>query len=326
MRRLAQILAAGLVALAALAGASIDFKDGDLRYSVANRTLRGWELVEAAHLWSPACAGGFIRSGGFPCGGATSYTFTGPGSGNILTSQTYTVTPSGSATATVTPNDSSHGGIFTPTSVTFAGADPKTFGYQPLQIGTYNLATTNGGGLTNPGAISFTTNTNQLSDGYPGLTGGSWQDNAITHTTLNAGDPFGGSNTAILTEDTTNTFHYIFHNITLTANQTYTYTVFAKRGTGTRNLELSSCESGYTACIGAIFSGADCSFLQDDSRVATETHTSLQLSSGWCVLQIVGNLGNFTSIIPAVSIISGTNGGYTGDGSSSIKAYGVTVQ
>lgn len=94
--------------------------------------------------------------------GATTYTFTGATTGVISTPTTYTNTISGSiaANVTVTPSDSSGGGTFSPTSLTFApngAAAPasQTFTYTPASVGTKTLSTTNSSTLTNPASIAL---------------------------------------------------------------------------------------------------------------------------------------------------------------------------
>lgn len=388
-------LIAALGFLLALAGASINFH-GDSRYSVANRELVGWKLVEAVHIWQPGCAAGFIPSGGFPCSTATSYTMVGPSSAKINQATTFTDTSNGTTSVNATPADASAGGIFNPLSVLL---DPSgvTFTYAPLKAGTLTISSTNNGSLTNPGSISLTVS-NSSACAYPGF-GSGWLLNQSTDTTGVSGDPFGASNAATLIENTAASYHYIYcPGQTITANQSYLYSVFVQPGTGTRNVNLSSCNNTYAACINAYFNPANCTFISSNvtgtgvvsatqataladgvftgsisgttltvtavssgqvalgqvltgtgittgttvtangtgnggpgtytvSATQTVSSTSITGTNSWCLFQMTGNLnGGYTSIIPAVQLLNGTTQSYTGDGSSSVKVYGVTIQ
>jgi hypothetical protein len=62
-----------------------------------------------------------------------------------------------SGIATVTPNDSSGGGTFTPTSVAISTASPSaTFTYTPASSGAKTIGVTNNIGLTNPASLTYT--------------------------------------------------------------------------------------------------------------------------------------------------------------------------
>lgn len=67
---------------------------------------------------------------------------------------------------TITPTDNA-GGIFTPASVTLAAGfnGTGTFTYKPSGLGTYTIACSNNGGLTNPSGYGYSTRT----DAYSGI-------------------------------------------------------------------------------------------------------------------------------------------------------------
>jgi hypothetical protein len=92
---------------------------------------------------------------------ATEYAFSGPSSGTVNTLSTnFTVTPNGTATATVTPA-SDGSGFFYPATVTFDGTDAaKTFQYVPTSTtgSPHTLSVTDSGGLTDPASIDYTVN------------------------------------------------------------------------------------------------------------------------------------------------------------------------
>jgi hypothetical protein len=92
---------------------------------------------------------------------STSYLLSGPSSGVIsVPSSAFIVElPAGgsvSGTVTVTPNDSSGGGTFTPTTVALTtGAPLATFTYTPNSVGPKTIGVTNSGGLTDPGSLAY---------------------------------------------------------------------------------------------------------------------------------------------------------------------------
>ena len=99
---------------------------------------------------------------------ATAYTLTGPSTGTPGTaSSAFTVAANGSlaASVTVTPSDGAAGGTFTPASVTLAaGSSPSaTFTYTAASAGSFTISTTNTGGLTNPGSVTYTASTTSVS-------------------------------------------------------------------------------------------------------------------------------------------------------------------
>lgn len=87
---------------------------------------------------------------------ATSYTFTGPTTGQVGTPQTYTVTPNGPYAGPINFG-ASPDGTLSVASLTWTGdASAKTLTYTPTATGTKTLTPTNSNGLTNPSAITFT--------------------------------------------------------------------------------------------------------------------------------------------------------------------------
>ncbi len=171
---------------------------------------------------------------------ATTFTFTGPSSGNInVASSNFTVTPNNpySGTITLTP---SGGGLSTPTVLTFSNsATPQTFTITPTSVGTVTLTPTNNGSLTNPSNLSYTVNAvapsaptsvtavagnaqATVTFSAPASNGGS----AITGYTVTS-IPGGGTDTNAGTTSLT-------HTITgLTNNTSYTFTVTATNTVGT---------------------------------------------------------------------------------------------
>lgn len=93
---------------------------------------------------------------------STAYTLSGPSSGNIsVPSTNFTVALPGGGTlaspVVITPSDAGAGGTFTPTTVTISTGTPSaTFTYTPASYGAKTISTTNGGGLTDPGSVTYT--------------------------------------------------------------------------------------------------------------------------------------------------------------------------
>ena len=92
---------------------------------------------------------------------ATTYTFSGPSSGEVdIESTDFTVElptdTSVPSAVTITPDDSSDG-VFTPTTVELTTSAPSaTFTYTPASVGAKTISVTNDGGLTNPRQLTYT--------------------------------------------------------------------------------------------------------------------------------------------------------------------------
>lgn len=91
---------------------------------------------------------------------ATAVTLSGPSGGvNGTASTNFTVGANGAITGSlvVTPSAGGGGGTFSPTSVTLTSGSPTaTFTYTPASTGAKTISVTNGGGLANPSAITYT--------------------------------------------------------------------------------------------------------------------------------------------------------------------------
>lgn len=306
---------------------SLDFSAGDLRYDVGNWTVRHWNIVPAV---TPACA--LVKSGGQPCGSsgaATSYSLTGPSNLTLnQASSNYTLLANGSTSAIVTPSDASHSGIFTPATINLANTSPVSFTYIPLQTGTFNISTTNGGGLSNPSPISVTIP--NLAPGYPGMLTGWSVQNGSTFTTGVTGGPFGAANAASVQEDASNGYHDIVSStITLTANQSYLISAIIKQSVGTRNVDVVLIEPGSTAAVAGVFNPSNGTFVGDSSwgGASIASTASRSLGSGWFLVQMQGTLGNFTSATFNFFMDADTGvGTYQGDNSSTVLVNGPAIQ
>ena len=117
---------------------------------------------------------------------AVGYTLSGPTAGFVGDTYTYTVTPAASVADTVTLSDSSGGGQFSPTSLTFSGSSTaQTFTYTPGSKGTKSISATSAmGGAVGGSPVSLVV----TSTGYivAGPTSG-FKSNPITYTVTPAG-------------------------------------------------------------------------------------------------------------------------------------------
>lgn len=91
---------------------------------------------------------------------ATSTTLTGPSTGTAGSASTnFTAGANGTitGTVTVTPSDGGAGGTFTPSTVNISSGTPTaTFTYTASSAGAKSITITNSGGLSNPGALTYT--------------------------------------------------------------------------------------------------------------------------------------------------------------------------
>ena len=91
---------------------------------------------------------------------ATTFTFTGPTSGNVNSASTnFTVIPNNSYTGTITltPTGAGSSGL-SATVLTFSSATAQTFTITPTNGGSITLTPTNNGGLSNPSNITYIAN------------------------------------------------------------------------------------------------------------------------------------------------------------------------
>lgn len=88
---------------------------------------------------------------------ASSYTLTGPANVNLSTPATFTVTPNGTFTGTVTLSDGGNGGTLTPSSLTWSGtSDAKMFTYSQASAGAYTISATASPALGTDQTLSVT--------------------------------------------------------------------------------------------------------------------------------------------------------------------------
>jgi hypothetical protein len=161
------------------------------------------------------------------------------------------------------------------------------------------------------------------------LTGGvgftsSWSGTSSTLTTGVSGDPFGGANAARLTEDTTAaSTHSISQSVTALAARTYLFGCFVAPGSsGTRNFELLLADATFAAISVAIFNPTTGALVATAGNVTPIATGSSPMPNGWQWVWMTANLGNFSNLVAAPSLASGTSDNYNGDGTSNLLLYG----
>ena len=329
MKRLKWLLASAAV-VGVLAG-SVDFRHGDLRYDIADKTMRHWSLADASIKFNAACA--WIIAGGFPCTTGTTYTLSGPSSANFgQSSSNFTVT-SGAA-ALITPADAEHG-VFTPSSVQLSPSG-ATFTYEPLKTGTNTVSTTNNNSLSNPSGIAVTI-ANALSTGYPGFTSGWNTGNSAPTLTTSTVDPWNGSAGATLTESSTVSAGYqnIYTN-TISAVPTVTVALFVKQAViganGTSGVELNINNPTFSAGGDVIFNPSTCAEINNatwgGATISSYSATKpAGIGAGWCLVQMNIALGaSYTTSIEQIFITSGGTDEILGDGTSALNIYGPVME
>lgn len=203
------------------------------------------------------------------------YTFTGPGSGEVSTASTnFTLTPNAvvgnSTTVTITYAGTSKGSLTTSTVTFSAGSSAaQTFTVTPTVVGTLTLTpTTNNTRLTNPSALNYVVNaagtftvTFDSNYGTPTTTtqSGSTTTNLTANSFSRTGYSFGGWGT--VTDTTTvayaNQAPYPFTSaITLYAiwtinTHTITLTPTTSNGSvGSSPAGITGCSTANVACVG----------------------------------------------------------------------------
>lgn len=155
------------------------------------------------------------------------------------------------------------------------------------------------------------------------LTNAAWTKNGVTITTNSTANPVDSSVTAdTVTEDGTTAVH----NVTGAATQNiavglqYRFSVYAKLGSGTRNLAITTGTP-----FGASFAVYDLSGGTVVTSTGVDSTSITSLGGGWyrCTLTDTATANGTTS--PIFSLYSGTTASYTGNSTSSIIMYGTQL-
>lgn len=157
-----------------------------------------------------------------------------------------------------------------------------------------------------------------------------WTTGGATLGQFVAGDPFGGSQAARITEDTSiGALHEINTSaaVTVTPNATYTCEGYIKVGSsGTRNVAVRFLDgSTFINQFGEIFNpstGAAVASIAGGTGANSGAPSSVSVGNGWFKVSVTGSIGNFASAFFYFLLYSGTTGSYTGDGASNDLVYG----
>lgn len=139
--------------------------------------------------------------------------------------------------------------------------------------------------------------------------------------------PDGANHGALVTEDSTaSNNHNVNHNIGTTEAATYVSTIFAKRVTGTRNLQTIFYDGSYGSSFVNGIDLSNCT-INNGPQVTGATFkepsgNAFVEPGGW--YRLIGTfLTGVTAIDTYMEMGSGTNDTYSGDGTSSIGLWGV---
>ena len=177
---------------------------------------------------------------------ATTYTFTGPSSGNVGSASTnFTVTPNAAYTGTITLTPSGAGSTgLSATTLTFSNSSTaQTFTITPTTAGSITLTPTNNQSLTNPANLSYTANA--VVPGAPTI-GTATAGNAQATISFTAPASNGGSTITSYTVTSNSGSHTGTGSASpitvtgLTNGTAYTFTVTAHNSVGTGSASSAS--------------------------------------------------------------------------------------
>ena len=144
----------------------------------------------------------------------------------------------------------------------------------------------------------------------------------VTVTAASATSPDGTNNATLLKEDGTaaNTHSLDSASISYTFGTSYTLSIFAKQGVGTRNIVLALSSVRFTTSQRVAFNPTT-----GEATIVTGTPTtrSEQLSNGWWRFSITATATSTGTASFFVNLADGTNITYNGDNTSGVLIYGV---
>jgi hypothetical protein len=150
-----------------------------------------------------------------------------------------------------------------------------------------------------------------------------WVPTAATVTANATTSPDGTSNADTLKEDSATTGHYVEQSIVKAASAiTYTTSVYVKRGSGTRNMQLRvDALSGANAVLVDFDLGAVTATFNSQAGTftySTGTATITSVGSGWYRCSYTLTTGTELFVRARCSMLSGSTVTYTGDNTSSL--------
>ena len=123
--------------------------------------------------------------------------------------------------------------------------------------------------------------------------------------------------------------HYTEQQVTKVASSiTYTASIFVKRASGTRNLQLRVDTGSFTNSVICAFDlGAVTANLVSSAGTFTSVSTSITaLSNGWYRCVSVVTTGSETTVRARANLLNGTSQGYDGDGTSGLYLWGAQLE
>jgi hypothetical protein len=127
--------------------------------------------------------------------------------------------------------------------------------------------------------------------------------------------PSNNTNAISVTEDSTNEQHYVSLTVPITSGTSISVSIFAKQGSGTRNLTIRGLSGGFGSVITATFD-----LIAGTANLATASIQAFR--NGWyrCTFTATATATGTTSL--RLHLTSGTVITYQGDNTSSILLYG----
>ena len=173
----------------------------------------------------------------------------------------------------------------------------------PPSGGIYDNATLNGGWISNAQQATLT-------------------DNSVT-------SPDCALNGATLVEDNTNNQHNTLDGVIFSVTViSHTFSVYAKRGVGSRNIEIGELTSGFSNIIEVIVNLATCSAGTPSGSGTLKSATATLQANGWCFITATATpLSTDTKMNLYIFMVSGASTiSYAGDGTSSLNLWGVDLR
>jgi hypothetical protein len=180
----------------------------------------------------------------------------------------------------------------------------------------------NGSAWANEGLLAESEARTNLIEHSNELDGTSWTDAGLTSLTADAVGPDGVSNSAYtLTTDTSTGSHHINNNTSVTAGNTYTGSIYVKKGTQ-RYVRIGAGSAGVW--------GARVIFDLDNGAVDTVDNGSgiiKEVGNNWYRCSVTGDASSTTSTGFLIQILDASkNVTYTGAGTETVIVYGAQVE
>ena len=148
-----------------------------------------------------------------------------------------------------------------------------------------------------------------------------WTKNNATVTANAVTAPNGTTAAYEITENTTSSDHFIYYNISPIVGVQYTLSVYAKAGTGSRNLGFRGFGLGATGTF-PVFDLSNGTIAQAGS--SWDSSNIEDVGGGW--YRCTATLTTANAVSPNLHLIDGAAYSYTGDGTSSIYIWGAQLE